>query len=172
MPHPDSIATTLLPGVRVSVLIGFQPKAAKSYVSMILIRYACNNHWMLPNIYLWGLVFSWFLAFFHSAWWHGLFIVSTIAHNIQEFSILNWGSITSKNFDEYDIMVCMVTKQQPALTSDDAAVLNINNLHLKYEVRYLCNFTLDCNCRSPPGHRKCFLKLAQCTNLCNRKKDH
>lgn len=38
MPHPDSIATTLLPGVRVSVLIGFQPKVAKSYVSMIIIR--------------------------------------------------------------------------------------------------------------------------------------
>ena len=66
---------------------------------------------------------------------HGLFIVSSIAHNMQEFSVFNWGGITSKNFDEYDIMICMLTKQQPALTSDDAAVLKINNLPLKYEVR-------------------------------------
>ena len=156
MPHPDSIATTLLPGVRVSVLIGFQPKAAKSYVSMILIRYACNNHRMLPIIYLWGLVFSWFLTFFHSAGWHGLFIVSTIAHIIQQFSILNWGSITSKNFDEYDILICMVTKQQPALTSYDSADLKINNLHLKYEVRYLCDYALDRNCTLSPRSSQMF----------------
>jgi len=38
MPHNESIATTLLPGVRVSVAIGFQPRVAKNYVSLILIR--------------------------------------------------------------------------------------------------------------------------------------
>ncbi|XP_067948178.1 transmembrane protein 131-like [Watersipora subatra] len=38
MPHLGSISTTLLPGVRVSVSIGFQPRLSKSYVSLILIR--------------------------------------------------------------------------------------------------------------------------------------
>ena len=155
MPHPDSIATTLLPGVRVSVLIGFQPKAAKSYVSMILIRYACNNHWMLPIIYLWGLVFSWFWTLFYSERSHGFFTVSTIAHNIQEFSIFNRGGITLKNWDAYD-MICMFTKQQPALTSDDAAVLKINNLHLKYAVRYLCDYALYRNCTLSPRSSQMF----------------
>ena len=155
MPHPDSIATTLLPGVRVSVLIGFQPKAAKSYVSMILIRYACNNHWMLPIIYLWGLVFSWFWTLFYSEGSHDSFTVSTIAHNIQEFSIFNRGGITLKNWDAYD-MICMFTKQQPALTSDDAAVLKINNLHLKYEVRYLCDYALGRNCTLSPRSSQMF----------------
>ena len=88
MAHPDSIATTLLPGVRVSVLIGFQPKAAKSYVSMILIRYAAHHIPMRACI---------FPYFEHSEGSHGSFIVSTIAHNIQEFSIFNRGGITLKN---------------------------------------------------------------------------